>query len=480
MDEKNIASATRWNTLAQIMPKILSPLSNIILAHILAPDVFGVVASITIVISFTDVFTEAGFQKYIVQHELKEDEDINGIINVAFVTNLIMSIVLFGVIVLFRKPISALIGTPGKELALVIAAIALPLTSFSTIQAAVYQRNFQYKPLFLINAVGTLLPLVSTIPLALLGAGYWSMIIGQICSYLYKAVALTIKSEWKPRLWFSFRYLKSMINFCGWAMCESIMVWLSTNGDIFIVSTMLTSYYLGIYKTSMSMVNVLLRMASSAILPVTYAVISRLQNDKPAFTERCYDSQRSLACIVLPIGVGVFIFRDLGTLIVLGSNWMDASLFLGLWSLSSSFVIAFHYICDDIYRAVGKPKYSFITHAIMFFATVITVYYFAQKSFDSLTFARSIVALIIILVDFYLLKKSSGISMSRFFWNCVPIIFAVIGMGVVGILLKRLYSSIYLDVLNIIVCGAVYLIILIIQPEGRKTLNCLKRMFFAK
>lgn len=65
---ENIAFATKWAGFAEIMSKLITPISNMVLARILTPDIFGIVATITMVNSFADIFSDAGFQKFLIQH----------------------------------------------------------------------------------------------------------------------------------------------------------------------------------------------------------------------------------------------------------------------------------------------------------------------------------------------------------------------------------------------------------------------------
>ena len=58
------AKALKWSSLAEIIAKIITPISNMILARLLTPDAFGVVATVTMVISFADMFSDSGFQKF--------------------------------------------------------------------------------------------------------------------------------------------------------------------------------------------------------------------------------------------------------------------------------------------------------------------------------------------------------------------------------------------------------------------------------
>lgn len=82
-----VVNATKWSAIAEITAKISGPIVNILLARLLTPVQFGVVASITIITSFADIFTDAGFQKYVIQHEFGDKKTLNDYSDVAFTSN---------------------------------------------------------------------------------------------------------------------------------------------------------------------------------------------------------------------------------------------------------------------------------------------------------------------------------------------------------------------------------------------------------
>ena len=465
---KKIVNATKWSALSQIVLKIISPVTNMILAHLLAPEIFGIVASITLVISFTDLFTEAGFQKYIVQHELRGDEKLEEIASVAFWTNLWISLLFLAGIIFFRDPIATWIGAPGKGIAMAVACISLPITSFSSIQAAIFQRNLRFKSLFWVRLISAAIPLAITVPLALVGLGYWALIIGKIAGNLYQAVAMTVISKWKPRLFYRFSTLKAMFSYSIWSLFESITVWLATNVDILIVGTILTSYYLGLYKTSMSTVNEVLRIVSSAILPVVFATISRLQGEPKRFNDVVYRAQSMMTTLVLPMGVGLFLYRELVTGVALGAQWAQTASFIGLWSLVTCITIAYDYICDEIYRAQGKPKLSFITHLISIIVLIPAVIWAAKWGFEVLIYVRSATLLVLLLANCFFLKRYTGISILRFFTNTLPQIGCTLGMAAIALLLQQVSSNMIWQFVSIIICAGSYLGLMWVIPAGRR------------
>ena len=74
MDTKIVAAA-KWSVITEVLAKLITPLTNIILAHMLAPTAFGILATIMMVISFAEMLADAGFQKFLVQHEFESTQD---------------------------------------------------------------------------------------------------------------------------------------------------------------------------------------------------------------------------------------------------------------------------------------------------------------------------------------------------------------------------------------------------------------------
>ena len=183
-----VVNATKWSSITEVSAKLVSPITNMILARLLVPEAFGVIATITMITSFVEMFTDAGFQKYLVQREFKDVKEKHKYANVAFLTNLVLSIFLWLLITIFNEQIAKLVGNPGLGLVIIIACVQLPITSFSSIQMSLYRRAFEFKTLFLVRMISVFIPLIVTIPLAYIGLSYWSLIIGTLIMHLSNAV----------------------------------------------------------------------------------------------------------------------------------------------------------------------------------------------------------------------------------------------------------------------------------------------------
>ena len=445
-----------------------------VLARLLTPDAFGVVTTLTMIISFTEIFTDAGFQRYIIQHEFKVDEDKYKVVNVAFWTNLGTSLLFWVVIAIFSDQLATLVGNPGKGDVITIACASIPIHAFSSIQMALYRRNFDFKTLFYTRLVGIFIPIVVTIPLAFWLRNYWALVLGTIALNLSNAIILTVKSKWKPRFYYNIKHLKEMFSFCSWTVVDSILIWATAYIDIFIIGIALNEYYLGIYKTSITTVGQFTSLVTTAILPILMPAFSRVQNDLPQMRATLLKMQKYTAILLLPIGFGIFMFSDLITKVLLGSQWYEASNFIGLWGLIEVLTIIIARFCSNIYPAIGRPKISVITQIIHLAVLVPAVYIASKYDFETLYWTRSLVRLqgplVSVCFVYYLIKLSPW----KMITNIIPQLFACIIMSAVAAILLHFNNSNVLSFIYIPICCCVYLWILCIFKNERKILFIIK------
>ncbi len=466
---RKIVKATKWSAITEIIAKLITPITSIILAHLLAPEAFGVVTTLSMVITFAEIFTDAGFQKYLIQHEFVDDTDREQSTNVAFWSNLIMSLFFWLVIGIFADQLASLVGNPGLGHVLIIACISIPLAAFSSIQIALYKRDLDFNTLFKVRIIGICVPLLVTIPLAFYLRSYWALVFGTIVSNLANAVLLTLYSKWKPKLYYSFAKFKEMFSFSAWSVVEAITIWMTGYVDIFIIGTYLNEYYLGLYKTAITIVGQIMGLVTAATTPILFSALSRLQNDDKAFQEMFYKFQKLVALLVIPLGVGIYCYSDIVTSI-LGKQWLPASEFIGIWGLTSAVTIVLSHYSSEVYRSKGRPKLSVLSqflHLIVLWPVVIIS---VRYGFEALYISRSLVRFEGVLVNLILMYALVRFSPLKMLQNIsVPVIASVIMLDV-SLLLKLVSTTLAWNIISILICIIVYFAVIYSIPSTRTVL----------
>lgn len=466
--EQKVGHATKWSTITEFLTKLTIPLTNAILARLLDPEAFGVVATLSLVITFSEIFTDAGFQKYIVQHEFENDEDLNLSTDVAFWTNLVLSFLIWILITIFVHPVARWIGATGHETAIAIIGGQIPLMGFSSIQMARYRRSFAFKDLFVVRMSIALVPLIITVPCALIMRNYWALLAGNLVRDLLRAIVFSLRSGWKPKLRYSIKKLKEMISFSIWSVIENIMIWLSTNLGTIIVSTSLGAYYIGLYKTTNTTVYGYMGMFTVSTMPVLFSALSRCQNDRVQFESIYFKFQRMVALIIIPLGFGCLIYRELVTTILLGSQWKETSGYLGMLFFTYAMEIIFSHYNSEAFRSQGKPRLSVLAQFIYIVVKIPLFLWGAQYGYAVLTVITCISSYILIFLTSTIANIALGIHFTNVLCNVWPSMAASCLMAVVGIMAQRISHGFLWQVVSVGICVAVYASTMLVIPAGRR------------
>ena len=476
--QQQIKSASKWSSITEIVARLIAPITNMILARLLVPEAFGIATTVLMIVSFAEMFSDAGFQKFLIQREFTTKKELYQNANVAFWTSISITILAAILICVFSEQISSMLGNPGLGNVICFASIQLPLYTFASIQMALYKRSFDFKTLFKARFFYAVIPLFITVPLAYIGLSYWALIIGSICGVLSNALYLTIKSEWKPSLFFKIAVLKSMFSFSMWTLMESISIWFTAWIDVFIIGTYLSAYYLGIYKVSVTTVGVILAIITSATSPIMFSSLSRMQDNQEQFNKFYFFMQKAVAYLVFPAGVGIYIYSDTITNILLGDKWGEASIIIGLWGLVSVVMVVFSFYSSDVFRAKGAPKLSVISQMLHLLFLVPTCIISVKYGFWPLIYARTFIRLQAVIVSILLLQYIFKISFLETLNNVYKPILCSIAMGLIGLWLKTVNSGMAWDIISICLSTLFYFGLLFIF--ARKDILLIYNQFIKK
>ena len=466
MDTKVVAAA-KWSLITEVLAKLITPVTNIILAHILAPTAFGILATIMMVISFAEMLADAGFQKFLVQYEFESEDEKQKNVSVAFISNIVLAIVLWLIIIIWRDELAILVGNEGLGFPLAVMGAMLPLGAFSSIQMAMYRRSFNFKFLLSIRMITIITPLFISIPMALAGFDYWSLIAGLLAAHLFTAIALCVRQEKLISIYFSSTVFRKMFSFSAWSLAEAFSIWLTAWVDTFIISHFLDAYYLGLYKMPTAIVTTVMAIATSSMAPVLFSALSRHQHNQIEFEKTFLTFQRYMALFLVPLGVGMFVYQDFIVEILLGPQWKLAGIVLGSWALSSSLVTAISYLISEAFRAKGMPNISFLSQMAHLFVLIPVIYVCVQYDFTTFVYARSIVRVQMIAVLLYLLAIYVGMNAWLVIRNIKSYIIASAVMGTGSYVLLHLHNSMIWTIFCICISLILYLVVLYLFPTER-------------
>lgn len=483
MSSNNIVQKSiKWSGLAEIGNKLILPISTMLLARILTPEDFGVVAICNMLIYFADIISDAGFGKYIVQADFKNNEDQDKCSNVAFWSHSILAFIIWLTVLIFNKPIAKILG--GLEYADVIsiACIQLVVMSFSSVPLALLRRKFEFKKTFYVRMVAAIIPLAVTIPIALILRSYWALIIGNIAGASVSAIFLLILSKWHPKLYYSWSILHRMFSFSFWSLCEGLAHWTIFWFDTFLVSYFFTSYYLGLYKNSTHMMISIFGMITATISPVLLSVLSRMKNNATSAFDMVLNIEKLTIYLLLPVGIIIFFYRHLAVSIMFGEQWLEAANIVGAWALMMVGSIIFYTFPAEAFKSQGIPKFLFL-YQIAYLIFLVPLCYFAISiNFWSFVYTRTLCIFIQIALFFLWFYKYIHWNRTKFLKSSIKPIIAALILALFCYM-TQIYnsSSIWTELIMIIASLMVYFITLyFFRNDIRKSITFIKNKNFAK
>lgn len=470
ISNKKVNRATGWSFAGELAAKLVMPITNMILARILVPEVFGIIATINMVVGLSDIFIEAGFHLYIIQHEFKDREELNKYASSALWVSVILGFLMLGVISVFRDTIAVWVGSPGYGDVLMVTSITIPIVAGISILQALYKRDLNYKHLFIRRILGLIVPLVITVPLALLGWGVWALAIGSLAGKIVNLLTLLGNKNYHPSFYCNLHHIVKMAPFCLTTMVSYSLSWATNWLDILIIGNVLDNYYTGLYKNSQTTVVGIFAMFTSAMTPVLFSVLCRNADDNEKFSDTMRQFTERIALILMPIGFGVLICRRLVTSILLGSKWAEATTFIGIWALVTVLSAVYATYCREACRAKGKPYLNVIAQSISLTCIIPASYFGAQQGFHTMIWLRAAAALVIIPAYYMILHFVLKMKPLRLFFCTLPYLTAAGTMAVSLFGLQQLNDQLWFEFVLVPIGALIYFGVLFLFPAKRKML----------
>lgn len=228
----------------------------------------------------------------------------------------------------------------------------------------------------------------------------------------------------------------------------------------------------------MSTVGQITSIITAATTPVLFSSLSRLQNDREKFNAMFFKFQKLVGILILPIGMGIFLFSNLITKILLGYQWMEASSFIGLWGLTSAITIVLAHYSSEVYRSIGKPKLSVLAQWLHIIVLWPVLLFYVNKGFEALYISRSLVRLELVLVQLLIMAVIVKMNVAKMFTNILPSVIAASSMLLIMLLPSS--ESMLMQLLYILICICIYFAVILLFPEERCICFNLKKMLKRK
>jgi O-antigen/teichoic acid export membrane protein len=298
--------------------RVISFANTIILARILSPDDYGLMAMAMVVCGFIAFFNEIGLGSAIIQRKDITAKQLNG----AFSISIVASILLYGLTYLLAPNVGKFYNNPQITNMLIILAISFVIGAFSTVSNALISKNMQFKALAGIEFITILLQAIVTLVLAMMGYKAWALVYGFILAQLIRAILVFVLAKWRPTKFGEFKEAISLIRF-GLTVTYSRLTWYAyTNAATFIIGKFSGEKQLGIYSMAITLAGLPTEHLTSLIRQVASPVFAKLQDELEELNMLLCGFTGGLAMITFPVLAGMAVTAPELIPILLGEQWL--------------------------------------------------------------------------------------------------------------------------------------------------------------
>jgi O-antigen/teichoic acid export membrane protein len=289
----------------------------IMLARILDPEDFGLMALSIFFINFFNFISEFGLSSALIQKEDLDDDEINSSFWFVVLFNGAMYVFTF----ILSYPIGMFYNNEKLAILIQVLGINFIISSFRIIPLCLLAKQLEFvkgaKAEFYSNVVSSILMYF----LALLGFGVWSLIAGSILQNIFSTALMYYYCPWWPRPVFQFHKIKKMLSFGMSVNASKILLYLSDNSDNLIVGKVLGEKSLGFYNMSFVLGTMPIKKTGAIIYHIIFPVFSQLQNDGAMLRRYFLKTNKYIALFAFPATIGLLMISDSFVAVALGEKW---------------------------------------------------------------------------------------------------------------------------------------------------------------
>lgn len=396
---------------------ILRFVRNIILARILAPDAFGLMATIISSVSVMEALTQVGLRQSTIQNKNGANEDF---LNAVWWISSFRGLIIYGFAFFASPYISAYFGQPDSAFILRTGFLVFLFSGLISPRIHILEKDLQFKKWVILMQGAGIAGVIVAIATAFILQNVWALVLGFLSESILRTTFSFILCPIKPRLSLNKLYTSEIMQFSRRLFGLPVIMMIYSQIDIFIIGKILSIKILGTYVLVKHFAEMPMEFFSKIVHPVTLPVFASMQDEKQKLNNTLMSVSRLTALFGIPLVAFLFLYSETLLNIVYGPEYSKLAIPFGILSISSMIVIISSLIVQ-MYFAIGKPnlhRTASLARTIIFLILI----YPATKYF-SLTgtvIAGLLAVITMILIQLIYAKKVVNIDPQKYLQNLLP------------------------------------------------------------
>ncbi|NTU73062.1 lipopolysaccharide biosynthesis protein, partial [Candidatus Roizmanbacteria bacterium] len=431
----------------------------IILARLLLPEQFGLIAMLTIFMAIAQSLLDSGFGSALIQKEVMTEEDTSSV----FFFNILISLVLTGILCLLAPWIADFYQQPDLLFITWVMSLVIVINSFSVVQTAILTRDMNLKIQAKVGLMAWLGSGGIGISLAYCGFGVWSLVAQQVTAALFRAMFFWMFNHWRPKFIFSFQALRQMYSFGSRMFATGLLNQVFENLNYVVIGKIFNPMTMGFYYRACLLAEMPASTLSAIVYRVSFPVFSSMQGDDIRLKKVFHKAFGILVFINAPIMIGLAVIAKPLVLCLLTEKWLPSVPYLQLLCILG-LLLPIHTLNQNILTAKGRSDLFFrleIIKKVMLLLNIVILWYWGIILFIC---GQIVVSFITFFLNSYYASKLMGYNTFAQMGDVgLYLFFALLMGGGVHVVGYLTFSSNTLMLLSQIISGlTIYLFLAII------------------
>lgn len=357
--QKRTLRSISWVGATSVFVNALALLKGVILARLLTPEIFGIMAICMIVIRGIEIFSETGFGAALIhrQKNFEKEKDV------AFTLLVIRGVLIFFVAFSIAPFVATYYEQEVLDPAIKILALTLIFNSFGNINTVKFQKELNFKPISYMEQFSSVFSFVFVVSLAYYFRSIWALVVGHVGASVMGLILSYLLIPGRPRFSLDLQIARELFSYGKFIMGLAIVVFLALEIDNILVGKLLGLTVLGYYVLAFTLANLPATHLSKVISRVLFPTYSELQNDLPALQRAFLAVYKVIAILIIPIAMVFVVFAPEVITILYGDKWVAAADALRILAVFGC-LRAFSALAGYLFNAVGRPSLTFYLNLV--------------------------------------------------------------------------------------------------------------------
>lgn len=420
-----------WSINSKFSVQFFNLIITAVLARILLPSDFGIVAMSLIFVGLVSIINETGVATALIQLDDLKD----GHLHTAFWTNIAIGIILYIASYLLSPIVSDFFRNEAVEFIIKIAAISFLISSITIVHRSLMSRKLEFNKIAFTEIIGSLISGFSALYLAFHGFGLWSLIAKNLINDII-VVLLTLKvSPWKPLFYFNIENFRDIFGFGANVVGANFLNYFRQNIDYIIIGRLMSAELLGYYTLAYTLAVFPATRITPVITRVIIPTFSRLQKNNVQFRKGYIKLVFYLLAIMLPALIGLAVVAPELIIQIYGGKWSLAIVPLQILCFVGLFE-SINPIARSVIYSKGYPEIELKLNILKIPITTLFVFVGSFYGLIGVATSLTIVAIFYFILTQQITNSLIELSWNDFFKNISSIFLASISMGILLVTYK--------------------------------------------